>query len=245
MIKDTIKKMAYDAAGNLLKKNDSIKTYLPLSYKPNNLIPEADELWVKFIHGNIRENPGDGSRFFSFLLNLRGVIENNIEGDFAEVGVYKGNTAAILNYYAKKDGRNLYLFDTFEGFDKRDLVGVDSNTAMGFADTSLEGVKEFVGDEKHITYIKGYFPESVIDECKNKKYAFVHLDADLYQPTLDGLKFFYPLLSPGGIVFIHDYSSGSWEGCKKAVDDFAKETPINKIMLPDRSGTVIVTKPYV
>ena len=43
---------------------------------------------------------------------------------------------------------------------------------------------------------KGYFPESAhgIDE----KFAFVSLDLDLYKPTLEGLRFFYPKMIKGG-----------------------------------------------
>ena len=38
-----------------------------------------------------------------------------------------------------------------------------------------------------------------------EKFAFVSLDTDLYKPTLAGLEFFWPRMSKGGFIFIHDF----------------------------------------
>jgi O-methyltransferase len=155
------------------------------------------------------------------------IVDSNIKGSFAEVGVYKGDTAVILNKYAKK--RNLYLFDTFEGFSQKDLIleQLDENNIDNFNDTSIDYIMEkftyFKGYGK-IKIRKGYFPQTAKDI--NKKFAFVHLDADLKEPIQQGLSFFWPKLTKGGIIVIHDYTSKKYPGVKIVVDKFCKKRKI-------------------
>jgi len=75
---------------------------------------------------------------------------------------------------------------------------------------------------EHINFYKGLFP-STANPIKNKNFSFVHLDLDLYEGTLDSIKFFYPRMSKGGIILTHDYKSA--QGVKKAFDGFFKDKP--------------------
>jgi len=54
------------------------------------------------------------------ILLLRTVLENEIKGEIAELGVYKGETARLIHHYLPE--RFLNLFDTFEGFAKKDIA---------------------------------------------------------------------------------------------------------------------------
>ena len=56
------------------------------------------------------------------------------------------------------------------------------------------------------------------DLVQDKKFALVHFDVDLYEGTLECLKFFYSRMSTGGIILAHDYST--LIGVKKAFDVF-------------------------
>jgi hypothetical protein len=56
------------------------------------------------------------------------------------------------------------------------------------------------------------------------------------------LECFYPRVSPGGILLLHDYSSGHWPGVRQAVDEFFQKLPEKPILIPDKSGTAIVRK---
>jgi len=67
------------------------------------------------------------------------------------------------------------------------------------------------------------------------------MDADLYNPTKAGLEYFYPRLSPGGVIFIHDYND-KWQGLIKAVDEFAATIPEKLILVPDLDSTVMIVK---
>ncbi len=203
---------------------------------------EYQNLLIKYTGKNTVNQLKDISRLHSFMMNINRLMQNSIEGAFAELGVYLGNNAAILYDYAQTYDRKLFLFDTFEGFDDRDLVGVDSGQKMQFKDTSLEAVKKFVGENSKTVYVKGYFPESVTEECKKEKYAFVSIDCDLYIPIKAGLEFFYPRLSKGGMIFIHDFSGCFFEGARQAVDEYCKANCLTPVLLPDKAGTAVITK---
>jgi O-methyltransferase len=68
----------------------------------------------------------------------------------------------------------------------------------------------------------------------------VHLDADLYEPILEGLKFFYPRMPKHGMILVHDYNA--WIGARKAVDDFFSDKPELVIPMPDKSGSALIVK---
>jgi O-methyltransferase len=48
--------------------------------------------------------------------------------------------------------------------------------------------------------------------------SFLRLDGDLYESTRDGLRALYPLVAPGGAIYVDDY--GGFGGCRQAVDDY-------------------------
>jgi O-methyltransferase len=178
------------------------------------------------------------------ILLLRTIVENEIIGDMAELGVYKGETAKLIHHYCPEHILN--LFDTFEGFAKKDISKENeqiknSESVNNFKDTSLDFILNFIDPKNsNVRVFKGYFPETVDKKLEQTIFSFVHLDADLFEPTKNGLEFFYPRISTGGIILIHDYNA--WPGCRKAVDDFfcsKKEIPIP---MPDKSGSAIIVK---
>lgn len=206
--------------------------------------------WDKAVNSNL-VSPGlkklertyrDKVRFYSIWLQIERLKEQEINGAFAELGVYKGMTAKII--HLMDDSRQLHLFDTFEGFSNKDLTVesevVEDPDKPNFIDTSLEMVKSFVNGNDNVSYYPGYFPDSA-PNLKESNYAFVHLDADLYNPTLAGLQYFYPKLSPGGVIIIHDYNH-NWDGVRRAVDEFAPTIPESLIEIADWQGSVMIVK---
>ena len=91
-------------------------------------------------------------------------------------------------------------------------------------------------------FVKGHFPNSIPKDAEDRRYAFVSIDCDLYEPMKAALEFFYPRLSKGGTFFLHDYSSGLWAGATKAIDEFCQTTGENPVLLPDKSGTAVIRK---
>jgi hypothetical protein len=177
------------------------------------------------------------------MLNIKQVLGEGTEGDFAELGVWRGNTAAVLAHYAGINNRRVFLFDTFEGFQKNDLIGVDADKQLEFGNTSEDLVKGVIGAEsRRCSFVKGHFPGTISQEHRQAKYAVVNLDCDLYEPMKAGLEFFYPRLSKGGLLVLHDYSSLFWEGARKAIDEFCRQSGELPVLLPDKSGSVFIRK---
>jgi hypothetical protein len=217
-------------------------SYLPDSIRRFSALPELPQLLKWWTHQNASNNSGDIGRLILIALNARQVLAEGVSGDFAEVGVYKGNSARVLADALDREGdnRKLYLFDTFGGFDRRDFKGIDAEVADQFGDISLEAVQQFVGLGERFEYRPGYFPDSANGVAAT--FALVHLDCDLYEPMKAGLEFFYPRLSPGGLMLLHDYSSRHWPGATNAVDEFLADKPEAVVLMPDKSGTASFRK---
>lgn len=226
-----------------IKANPFFTAYHPDSYYAFEAHPEFDELYPKFTAHNEVNNGGDITRLWAFILNCKQVLSEGIPGDFAELGVWRGNTASILARFAAGANRKVYLFDTFEGFTETDLTGIDAQKEMDFNNTSIELVKNIIGKAAtSCSFAKGSFPDSITSEHKEKQYAVVSLDCDLYAPTKAGLPFFYDRMPKGGIFFLHDYSSLHWNGSRLAIDEFCKERGEYVILMPDKSGSAFFRK---
>lgn len=167
----------------------------------------------------------------------------------AELGVFRGDFAAKIE--SAFPNTPFYLFDTFEGFNDQD-VHKDMNMGLSekafkdghFDSTSVDLVLSKMNNKANIHICQGYFPSSITDENKNTQWGFVSLDADLYNPTFEGIKFFYPRLLPGGMILIHDYNNPLFKGVKKAVYDYEENFGIvPKVPIPDSTGSLVIVKP--
>lgn len=217
--------------------------YHPDSYSEYREHAEFGALFSRFVRKNRLNNAGDTVRLWSFILNIKQVLKEGVEGNFAELGVWRGNTAAVLAHFAHASGRRVYLFDTFEGFDPEDLKGVDSGREREFEGTSVAMVRRTVGSAWSACHVVvGYFPRSVQSEHRATKYAVVSLDCDLYEPMKAGLELFYPLMSRGGLLMLHDYSSLHWAGARRAIDEFCAATGELLMLLPDKSGSAFIRR---
>lgn len=197
------------------------------------------------IERNVLElEPWDTVRRDMLILLLREVTERRVPGEMAELGVYKGNTARLIHHYVPE--RKLYLFDTFSGFDERDVQQEREKTGVlkdskAFSDTNIGTVKQNIRMlNDHVEFFPGFFPQSVPAWMKDRRFAFVHLDADLYDPILAGLQYFYPKMSAGGVIVVHDYNS--WMGARKAVRDFFSDKAEIPVPMPDKSGSAVIVK---
>jgi O-methyltransferase len=186
---------------------------------------------------------GNYIRIKALELAVNEIQESAVQGDIAEVGVFRGDFAAYLNR-AFPD-RKLYLFDTFAGFDKRDVVVEQkadySSGDQDFSGTSTELVLAKMKNREVCIVKQGYFPDSL--QGLEGSFAFVSLDADLFLPIYEGLCYFYPRLNSGGVIFIHDYNNQNYPGAKDAVRKYCKENKVAFVPIPDTWGTAVIRKP--
>ena len=170
-----------------------------------------------------------------------------LPGALAELGVYRGDFAAELN--RRFPERNLYLFDTFEGFDLRDLNtetqnGYSRSVEGEFSDTTLELVLSKMTTQHNVVVQKGYFPDTTEGMDPELRFAMVSLDADLYEPTFNGLKWFYPRMVSGGVILLHDYQNARFSGVHAAVEAFERKFgPLLLLPVGDLHGSAMVIHP--
>lgn len=139
----------------------------------------------------------------------------DIQGDLAEVGVFHGGTASII-HDVMSTNKNLYLYDTY----------VDD----------YDGVLGYFKDIENVRIIKSDFDGS--QQIKGK-FSFIHIDTDLYEPTLRTLEVFYPLMSKGGIILVHDYTHISCSGPQIACCNFFANKP-EKVIKNESQGFYII-----
>jgi len=141
-----------------------------------------------------------------------------VPGDMAEVGVAYGASARLIADYAPE--RSLHLFDTFAGLPTPG-TGDSPKFAAGDFKSSLEEVRSYLGS-RSVNFFPGLFPATA-RPVEDKVFSFVHVDVDLCESTLACLRFFYPRLSPGGILISHDYLTS--DGVNAAFQEFFADKP--------------------
>ena len=173
------------------------------------------------------------------------ILEKEIPGAVAELGVFRGDFAALIN--AAFPDRVLHLFDTFEGFPEEDVAieqaqGLSRAKVGDFSETAQAIVEERLPHPEKAVFHKGYFPNT-FRPCMEERFAFVSVDADLYAPTAAALPLFWAQLSPGGALLIHDVNSTQFTGAGKAVREFCREKALLPTPVCDLHGSVILRKP--
>ena len=176
--------------------------------------------------------------------------ELGVEGAAADLGCGYGDVSWQLN--ALMPERKLYLFDTFTGYDQRDIEQEKelSDAKAGqfaYSPQELENAQERLllrmPAPERVSVMQGWFPETAM-ELESEKYALVHIDTGLYAPTYAGIQYFLPRMSKGGVIFVSGYEDGKSISVRKAIADLEKKYGAF-LMTPlcDLEGTIMITRP--
>lgn len=173
------------------------------------------------------------ARCFVLQNLLRGL--GSLEGDIAECGVRFGKSSVFL-LEAGGTPRAMHLFDSFEGVSAptaEDNLAVSGKPFWQKHQLSVdeETVRANLAGFDNVALYRGWIPER-FPEVEDRLFAFVHVDVDLYDPTLATLQFFWPRLVQGGIVVCDDYGSPRCPGAKRALDEFFSSAGIPIVELP-------------
>lgn len=187
----------------------------------------------------------DYVRIKCFELAVKEIRKKNVEGNVAEVGVFRGEFAQYINRAFPE--KKCYLFDTFDGFDANEALNeVKSGNCTdafvkAYKQTDVEIVLDKMQYIDNLVIKQGFFPESL--NGLEDRFAFVSIDVDFEESIYQALFYFYPRLNNGGYLFVHDYNS-SLQGVEVAVDKYEKDMHVNlcKVPLCDANGTLVITK---
>lgn len=153
-------------------------------------------------------------------------------GDTAECGVLAGSSSYLISR-AFPD-RTHFMFDSFEGLSTPEAIDGD-RWHDGDLGCELEAARAKLTGCANVSFHKGWIPERFAD-VESRKFCFVHIDVQLYEPTRDSLQFFYPRMSDGGIIVCDDYGFTNCPGPRRAVDEFLEDKPEQMITLSCGSG---------
>lgn len=178
-------------------------------------------------------------RIVALKRSVEYVIANEIPGAFVECGVWRGGSmvavATVLQSLGDL-GRDLYLFDTFEGMtsaSNRDRAASGRPVAELLAKLPREAgrniwciasMEEVAANMRatgypaeRIHFVRGPVEQTIPGHAPDA-IALLRLDTDWYESTRHELTHLYPRLAASGILIIDDY--GHWSGAREAVDEF-------------------------
>ncbi|MCA6489469.1 MAG: class I SAM-dependent methyltransferase [Chitinophagaceae bacterium] len=198
-------------------------------------------------------------RLYCLIESVKYIINNNIEGDFVECGVWKGGSmmaAALTLQHLGINNRKLYLYDTYSGMTEpteadtsyqgekaSDLLKKDvkiKDESVVWAYSSLEMVRKNVLStgypENNIVFIEGDVLKTIPNTIP-EKVALLRLDTDWYESTRHEMIHLFPLLVKSGVLIIDDY--GFWRGSRKAIDEYISEhKPVILLNRIDDTGRI-------
>lgn len=128
--------------------------------------------------------------------------EENLDGKLflLEFGVWEGESMRFWSAGVTPSA-SLVGFDSFEG-----LSQAWPGTDMGAGHFSLDGRLPDVA--QNVTLIKGWVEDTLEHFLKNSDVSavrLVHMDLDIYEPTLFVLKKLKPLLTAGTLILFDEY----------------------------------------
>lgn len=171
-----------------------------------------------------------------FMLYQLARASRTLAGDVAELGVYRGGTGRLLSMVLPD--KPAHLFDTFDGMPERDRRYDPAAYSREFlSDTSLEEVRGYLSDRPNVQLHAGTFPETA-KGLEDRRFSFVHIDADIYPSTLAACEFFYPRMTPGGVMLFDDY--GNCPGVIQATEKFFGDKRELPVYLATGQGLVCV-----
>ncbi len=181
------------------------------------------------------------------------VVAARLPGVMVECGVWKGGSMMAIAESLLACGvrdRDLYLFDTFQGMTEptvddpawtheawRQHTGGWNVAPLKLVQANLTSTG-YPSDRLH--YVVGRVEDTLPDKAP-ATICLLRLDTDFYESTKRELSTLYPRLVSGGVLIIDDY--GSFEGSRKATDEFLRAQPKQILLNRIDSDARIAIKP--
>jgi hypothetical protein len=178
----------------------------------------------------------------------------DIPGRRIECGVFRGFSALLVCEVARAvrgyDGDGLHLVDSFAGFPaprdedfiplrNRELAVKGPAFRAGDGAAPENHVRAVLGNFPRVTIHHGWIPE-VYGALPDGAWSFVHIDVDLYEPTLASLEHFFPRMNTGGVIVCDDYGSALFPGAHLAWDAFCEARNLPFVVL--ETGQAVLLK---
>ena len=151
----------------------------------------------------------------------------DFEGDFVELGCYKGDTSLLIAEILRDTDKKLWLYDSFEGLPEKsreDESEIGRDFKKGELLVTKREVKErFLRAGLKVPVIKKAWFADLTEVNLPEKIALAFLDGDLYESIKVSLKLVENKMSKGGVILVHDYVNSALPGVATAVDEWVKQ----------------------
>lgn len=167
----------------------------------------------------------------TYRANLRlALVAGRVDGCVVECGTWRGGMIAGIADVLGPD-RRYFLYDSYEGLppagkdDGEGAVYWQNNTSSATyydnCSASEEEARAAMSRSAARDYriVKGWFEQTLPVAAPTEPIALLRMDADWYESTLSILDNLASRVVPGGMIIVDDYYV--WEGCTKAVNEYA------------------------
>jgi len=169
-------------------------------------------------------------RFYSLIQITKYILKSNNNYDFAECGCWRGHSSYLISTLIKESKKKIsfHIFDSFEGLSEFSIEDKElfykneeykEKTSSQFSSSKNFVKNKVLKDFNFVKIYKGWIPER-FKEVEKIKFSLVHIDVDLYKPTLSSLEFFFPKIVKGGALICDDYNASAFPGAKGAWDKY-------------------------
>lgn len=172
-----------------------------------------------------------------------------LEGDVCEFGVGQGVISSLMAHEIKDTDKNLWLFDSFEGFARpsgkdillNDILCLGSVEAypggMSFPEETVRTrLSDISFSLERVRIVPGFIEKTIQGPTLPKTVCFAYVDFDFYEPILVALQFLDTVIKPGGFIIVDDYDFFT-TGAKCAVEEFfASRSERYSRMFPTKTG---------
>jgi Macrocin-O-methyltransferase (TylF) len=168
-----------------------------------------------------------------------------VSGQVIECGSYRGATALLIAVLGKMNQvpQAVLMLDTFKGIPQTSRFDV-SRTAGEFVPPAdqvavITQQAAALGVQDRIEVHPGLFADTFeVLAKRDLSFAFVHIDANIYQGTWEACRFTIPRTSPGGIVVFDDYNGVCDLGARLAIDHFCAAKALKPLPLAGSSALI-------
>jgi O-methyltransferase len=200
------------------------------------VLPEVGRVWLRDAEFKAIYERFQGDRYPRrmdrvWLVDQFARAAARLDGDTAECGVHLGLSSYVMCRRIAESGKVHHAFDSFEGLSApRSEDG--SHWATGDLSVAESTARRNLAEFPFVEYHVGWLPGTLSDVPAQSSFALVHLDLDLYDPTLACLEFFAQRITPGGAIIVDDYGLDTCPGVRAAVDEHCARTGDLALDLP-------------
>lgn len=158
------------------------------------------------------------------------VLREGVPGDLIETGVWRGGACIMMRAVLAAYGdttRKVFCADSFAGLPSPNAESFPKDAKdthhqyhdqLAIPRAAVEAAfQKFDLLDDQVEFLEGYFKDT-LPSVKDRTFALLRLDGDMYESTIQALEILYPRLSPGGFIILDDV--GAVKGCKAAMNDY-------------------------